>query len=144
MAGSTHALHWAELLVITLKGRTTIMVRWSAYAGEVTGSNPVEAIIFVLDILANPMLPRGGMGLVHLMSSRRPVNRQVTATSPSVRLVISMLDRIRTTMCQLVIGPYYTDAMCHPLSGATCHLLVGLYTCHVTLSILYGCHMSPC
>ena len=79
------------------------------------GSNPEEAIIFILDLLANPVLPCGGLGLVHLMPSRRPVNRQVTA---------------RTAMCSISIGPYVhamsplpycMDAMCHPASGATWH-----------------------
>ena len=104
----------------------------------------MEAIIFAMNILANPVLPHGGLRFVHLMSSRRPVNHQVTATSPSVCPVISMLDRIHTAMCHLVIGPYCTDAMCHPLSDATCRVLVGPYTYHVILSVPYECHVSPC
>ena len=89
------------------------------------GSNPVEAIIFLLDLLANPMLPRGGLGLVHLMPSRRPVNCQVTA---------------RTATCSISIGlyihamsprPYYIDATCHPTNGATWHPHFAKFACFI-------------
>ena len=88
---------------------------------------------------------RLGIGPPHVQSSssQLPRCRQVTAMSPSVRPVSSMLDRIRTAMCHLVIGPYCTDATCHPLSDVMCRLLVGPYTYHVILSIPYECHVSP-
>ena len=123
------------------------MVRRSANTREVTRLNPVETIIFALDILANPVLPCGGLGLVHLMPSWHPSQPQshcpychVTIRTPSQQYASSD----RTAMCHLVIGPYYTDAMCHPLSSSMCRLLVGPYTCHVILSVPYGCHVSPC
>ena len=59
-------------------------------------------------------------------STSHLVNRPVsacTATSPSVRPVSSMPARIHT---------------------ATCHFVIGPYTCHVTLSVQYGCHVSAC
>ena len=55
------------------------------------GVEPRGGHNFVLALLANPVLPRGSLGLVHLMPSRRPVNRQVTA---------------HTAMCSISIGLY--------------------------------------
>ena len=89
------------------------------------GVEPRGGHNFVLDLLANPVLPRGGLGLVHLMPSRRPVNRQVTARiamSPSVRPVSSMPSRIRTSMCHLVIGMY-----CHVSPCQWCHVAPPFY-----------------
>ena len=82
--------------------------------------------IFALDILVNLMLPHGGLELVHLMPNQRPVNRLVTAciaTSSSVHPVSGMPACIYTS---------------------TCNLVIGLYTFHVTLSIPYRFHVSPC
>ena len=78
----------------------------------------------------------------------------------------SYIAQYRSSMWRPVIGspfpPYYhfaADWMCHTTGWtsrtatlfansdsicATCHLLVGPYTCHVILSVPYGCHVSPC
>ena len=81
------------------------------------GVEPRGGHNFVLDLLVNPVLPHGSLGLVHLMPSRRPVNCQVTS---------------RTTTCSISIGPYvHPTSPCLYCMDATWHPHFSKFACFI-------------